>query len=205
LVVTPIKVWRAVRGYVLVAAAACLVIGCGESAERREAKDKTVRAERDREAEAHIKRAVADLGAPYKADTTWSTKPFLWTAEVQDRLIRADKVPIAGIAKFFDISRDGDAYLVHLRHGDWPDTALDLLLKTTRREVPATDDWPILGEKLGNLAASDYAFVARITRVRREDARRGEDTYRRWIAEGDCLDLRPMPPPPKQEGSGKRR
>jgi len=191
---------------------ACLILGCGESPARRQAREqaeKPIHLDGAREVEdERVERAVAELGAPYKADMTWSTLPFLWTADLQDRLVRRDKLPIAGVAKFLDISRDGDAYLLHLRHADWPVALLDLVLKTARREAPVggrSGLAEIGGEKFAGLVEADYVFVARVIRVRRQDVVRDGVVYRRWIAEGDCVDLRALPPPPKTEGVGKRR
>jgi hypothetical protein len=110
--------------------------------------------------------------------------------------MRTDKRPIAGIAKFIDIERDASGYLLRLRYYSGVlNPQVDFLLKTSRHEMPKKD-WPRFGEDAAQFMAADYIFVARITRVRRDDTSTGGEARRRWIAEGECLDLREAPVPP---------
>jgi hypothetical protein len=184
------------------------VAACGESADKRRTEERSQRMAVARQNEEKIQGFVSELASPYGADLTWNVKAFIWTADVRERLIRPDKRPIAGVAKFVDIERDGAAYRLHLRHGDFLNPSLDLLLKTTRREVPPSGDWSLVSEEAGSLLGSAYVFVASIDRVRRDDVQRGGETHRRWIAEGECLDIRPPPEPSRPAGTesaGRRR
>jgi hypothetical protein len=172
------------------ACAMALVSGCGESQDRRSGAKGAESNEHARVSKEERTRLVADLSRQHNADITWSGAPLVWTADVQERLMRADNRPIVGIAKFVDIERDGTGYLLRLRHYSGVlDTPVDLILKTQRPERPKKDRSRYVGED----GAADYAFVARIQRVRRHDIFTSDGNRRRWIAEGECVELREVP------------
>lgn len=191
-----------------------LHLGCGgESYEKRAERENAARNEWLRQNKTRQEQAVAELAKLHEAHVEWSAKPFTWTADVQERMIRSDRRPIAGVAKLVDVERDTTGYLLHFLYSGRPLAPnLKLVLRATRPEAPELD-MVEFGESFVGDSDPDYAFVARISRIRRDDVListgQGLDSRRRWIAEGECLDLRklerPAPPPSSKSTNPRAR
>jgi hypothetical protein len=114
-----------------------MIGGCdGESFEQRRAREEATRKEEARQDDEHRQRVIAELAGPRNADVSWSEKPFSVTADVQDRLIRRDKRPIAGIAELVDVERAGAGYLLHFIYGGLS-PSVELVLRATQRDAGA--------------------------------------------------------------------
>lgn len=185
-----------VLGLLVVVAGAA---GCGESAETRLKREETARKVRVQKDQERRKAFVSALAAPHNADESWSTGAVAWTLDVQERLMRSDKRPIAGIATLNDVRREGDKYLVYLDQGGVLEPLLRFVLTCARPELPAEKpSFMLLGETRFAMFGPQYAFVARVKRISRDDVIQGggeggSDIRRRWIVEGDCLALQPLP------------
>jgi hypothetical protein len=180
-----------------VLALAAGMVGCGESPGAHREREDVARKERAQKERDRRKAIVSALATSHNADVGWSEGDDAWTAEVQDRLMRSDKRPVAGVASLNDIERDGNSYFVKLDYGDVFGPVIRFVLKCPHPE-PTQKPSLLLGEQYTTLLGPHYAFVARINRVRRSDLIDSDEgklhTRRRWIAEGECLaGLQPMP------------
>ncbi len=178
--------------------------GCGESHKEKTRRETLTRKERQRHKQAQRAQIISELREAFNADDKWNQDSFLWTVDIQDRIIRSDGRPIVGIAKLRDVERLKDSYIVYLvpRRGiaDFP---LEFALKFTRRPARPKDTSDVLsshffGEWLRSLSYPEYAFVAKVRRVRKQDVPIVEvesegttlDRRPKWIAEGEGLALR---------------
>jgi hypothetical protein len=173
-------------------------VGCGESYEKRLAREEQARKDQARAEEHRRSQVVAELREHYAANDVPAEAPSAaWTADVQDMLAGNPAKAVVGIARLYDIERAGDSFLLYMRQGDIVGPIVEFVLRCSRPEAkPPRVDY--FGEATGFLDAPEYAFAAKIDRVRRSDTierdggRRTVDARRRWIAEGTCLALRPL-------------
>jgi len=189
--------------------AGCLVIaGCrGESFEAGQHREAAKRAELQAK-ETERRRAILDeIKSSHNADDSWTSARPSWTVDVQELLIRSDRRPIAGIARLSDVRRDREQILLILRPGelDVDSIRIEFSLAGGRPPRPPALPDALSGETLNSWDWPEYAFVARITAVRRHDVPgRDGDMHRGWLAEGECLALRQIPEAlvPRKPGPG---
>lgn len=186
-------------------ASTVLAVGCGESEQAKREQRKAARAAEQLKRD----KLMTDAGAPYNADRSWSKEPFLWTVDVQERMQRAEGRPIVGIARLSDVERSRDSHIVHLLYGDIGEPVVHFVLTCPRPALVGTSR--LIGEGWDSFLLPEYVFVAKIGRVRRSGETTVEDAEfkalnsgRRWIAEGECLALRPVPQAETKERRERR-
>ncbi len=190
--------------------ACCLVIAGyrGESFEARQRREAAKRAELQAK-ETERRRAILDeIKSPHNADDSWTSARPSWTVDVQELLIRSDRRPIAGIARLSDVRREREQVWLILRPGELDLDRIRIEFSLACEQPPRPPSLPdvLFGESLNSWDWPEYAFVARITAVRRHDLPgRDGDAHRGWLAEGECLALRLIPeaPVPRKPGPGR--
>lgn len=201
--------------FYILAVSICLVMtvtGCGESYKERSKHEALIRQERERRDKAKRVQIISELRETFNADDKWNQNSVLWTIDIQDRLIRSDGRPIVGIAKLRDVERLEDSYIIYLvppergfvgspstSNFDFP---LEFVLRCTRpparpKDTSALSSSHSFSEWFRSLYYPEYAFVATVHRVRKQDVPvvevLSEDTVLdkrdKWIADGECLEL----------------
>jgi hypothetical protein len=189
--------------------------GCGESPRERLKHEAAAREQQQRRKDDERAQIVVEMQTAYNASDAWTTGSFQWTADLQDTLIPLDGRPIVGTGKLADVERRDDSYIVHLVPRGSQGPPVEFVLRCVRpdRRVPSSPASRYLSEWVRSRTYPEYAFVAKIQRVKRQDHPIVEvrsdtsqlDWRLRWVAEGECLVLRELDAdPPKRTDPAMR-
>jgi hypothetical protein len=166
-------------------------------------KGEAARLEQQAKKETRLKEVMSELQASHNADADWSKTRFWWTADLQERLVRADGRSIVGSARLSDVERWGSGYRIHLVPKTVAlDPRIEFFLTCSHLDKPTGPEpstAAFLSTVVRSIRSPVYAFVARVHTVRRSDVRESgiEDMPKweavpRWVAEGECLALRAL-------------
>jgi hypothetical protein len=173
-----------------------------ESLEEKQAKEEQARKAHLAEEAAKRNQIIAELKTSHNADDTWDKGSIAWTAELQDRLIRPDGRPIAGIARLRDVEKWDEQYRIYLVQDEVEEPGVEFRLRCFRPEGKVREP---ISRFTRNIAyeSPEYAFVAKIRTVRRNDVldvrvHGGEeggsslDVRTQFVAEGECVALKEL-------------
>ena len=142
-------------------------------------------------------RNISKMVLKHKAVTNWDNKidkkltnyELIYTADLQNVLIRADSCPILAISSILDVvKQEEDTYLAYFDSSLGNNPRIRFIIKCNTKQYKQINNQPI-----GKYSSKEYAFIVSVRKVLPPEFSTTDMIYIRsqcvYTVIGDCLDI----------------